>query len=274
MSNAKALFEAGRLNDAIQDLNQAVKARPADASLRIFLFELLCFQGDLDRAAKQLDVIGSQREDPGFELAVQVYRGLLNAEAARRAVFNGDALPKFIVPPSSHVERYLMLVKKLKSGSAEEIGHLLDQAEEELPQVAGDRSGQPFSSFRDADDRVAGVLEVFHEGAYLWVPVDQIRRLEITPPKKLRELMWVQAKLELDRQPPGHVFIPTRYTDSHLNEDDNVKLGRLTDWTALHDRMVIGQGQRMFLVDGEQIALLDPSVATITVQPAAGAPAA
>jgi type VI secretion system protein ImpE len=270
MSNARALFDAGRLNDAIQDLNQTIKARPGDAALRAFLFELLCFQGDLDRAAKQLDIIASQSGDPGIELAVQVYRGLLNAEAARRAVFHGDALPKFIVPPRPYVERYVMLVKKLKSGgSDEEIGALLEQAEDELPAIAGNRSGEAFSSFRDADDRVAGVLEVFHEGEYLWIPFDQIRQLDITPPKKLRELMWVQAKLDVEGHPTGDVFIPTRYTDSYLHADDNVRLGRITDWTALHDRMVIGQGLRMFLIDGEQISLLDPSAAKITLEPAA-----
>ena len=273
MPNAKALFEAGRLGDAVQELNQAVKASPADMSLRIFLFELLCFQGDLDRAARQLDVVAVQSGDAGVEMAVQAYRGLLAAEAARRVVFHGDALPKFIAPPHPHVERYLLLLKKLRSASDEEIGSMLEQAEEESPSVGGARGGRAFSSFRDADDRVAGVLEVLHEGEYLWVPFDQIRRLDITPPKKLRELMWVQAKLEVDGQPEGDVFIPTRYTDSHLHQDDNVKLARLTEWEAWHDRMVIGQGQRVFLVDGEEIALLDLGAVSFTAQPA-GAPAA
>src|SRR5437762_1811758 len=223
MSNAKALFEAGRLTDAITELNQAVKAHPADASLRVFLFELLSFQGDLERAGKQLEVLGTQAGDVGIELAIQVYRGLLAAEATRRAVFHGDALPKFITPPRAHVERYLLLVKKLASISEAELGELLEQAEEESPAIGGERGDQPFSSFRDADDRVAAVLEVFHEGEYLWVPFDQIRQLDITAPKKLRELMWVQARLETDGQPPGDVFIPTRYADSHLHQNENVR---------------------------------------------------
>jgi type VI secretion system protein ImpE len=273
MSNAKALFEAGRLNDAIQDLNQAVKARPADVSLRVFLFELLCFQGDLARAGKHLDLIASQSGDPGTELAVQVYRGLLNAEETRRLVFHGDALPKFLTPPGRYVERYLLLLKKLSAASPDEITTLLEEAEEELPALSGDRGGEAFSSFRDADDRVAGVLEIFHDGAYVWVPFDQIRRIDVTPPSRLRELMWVQAKLEIADQPPGDVFIPTRYADSHLHQDENVKLARTTEWQALHDRMVLGHGQRVFLIDGEEFGLLDPQMASIRLQ-GAGAPAA
>src|SRR4029077_12504177 len=114
--------------------------------------------------------------DAGTELALQVYRSLLSAEDLRRAVFHGDALPKFITPPRAHIERYLLLLKKMRSMSPEEMGAMLGQAEEESPSMAGERNGRPFSSFRDADDRVAGVLEVFHGGEYLWVPFDQITR--------------------------------------------------------------------------------------------------
>jgi type VI secretion system protein ImpE len=257
MNDAKALFERGRLAEAVQALNEAVRARPADPGFRVFLFELLCFQGALDRAAKQLDVISTQSGDPGIELAVQVYRSLLAAEEQRRAVFNADALPKFITPPHAHIEHYLLLLKRMRSVSKDDLGSLLGEAEELMPPHAGERAGQAFESFRDADDRVAGVLEVFFGGEYLWVPLDQVVRFDVTPPRKLRELMWVQAKLQVEGQPPGDVFIPTRYTDTHLDPDDNVKLGRLTQWEALQDQMVIGRGQRVFLVDGEEVALLD-----------------
>src|ERR1700676_3933637 len=170
MLNAKALFEAGRLADAVQELNQAVKSRPSDCGLRTFLFELLCFQGALERAAKQLDVIAALSGEAGIELAVQVYRSLLAAEDQRRAVFHGDALPKFITPPRAHIEWYLLLIKKIRSASEDEVAALLEQAEEGSPSIGGERGGQPFSRFRDADDRVAGVLEVFHGEEYLWVP--------------------------------------------------------------------------------------------------------
>jgi type VI secretion system protein ImpE len=266
MLNAKRLFDAGRLGDAVLELNQAVKSQPSDGGLRVFLFELLCFQGALDRAAKQLDVIAAQSATAGIELSVQVYRSLLAAEAARRAVFHGDALPKFITPPRSHVERYLLLLKKMRSASQDDLGAMLDEAEEESPSLTGERAGQAFSSFRDADDRVASVLEVFHEGEYLWVPFDQITRLDVTPPRKLRELMWVQARLQVENEPTGDVFIPACYPDSYLSPDDNVKLGRLTEWEALHDRMVIGMGQRVFLVDGEEVGLLDLGGVSFAVQ--------
>lgn len=52
---AKELLDAGRLTAAIEQLGQEVKARPADTQRRTFLFELLCFAGEYDRAKRQLD---------------------------------------------------------------------------------------------------------------------------------------------------------------------------------------------------------------------------
>ena len=57
---AKELLDAGKLSAAIEQLNKEVKARPADGRLRIFLFELVCFAGDYQRADRQLEVIGHQ----------------------------------------------------------------------------------------------------------------------------------------------------------------------------------------------------------------------
>jgi len=263
MQTARALFEAGRLADAIADLTQSLRARPADAGLRTFLFELLCFQGDLDRAEKQLGVLVNQTGDARLAMAAQGYAHLLNAERTRRQVFHADALPKFALPPGDHVERYLMLLRRM-SGTAEEVGTLLDAAEEGSPAIAGERNGRPFTSFRDADDRVGPVLEVFHGPDYLWVPFDQITRLEIGAPGKLRELMWAPARLQLGNDPIGDVVIPALYVDSYQDAQEPVKLGRTTEWQALHDRMVIGAGQRLLLVDGEEVPLFDVGKVSFT----------
>ena len=55
--DAKQLFESGQLSEAISSLTSQIKSNPTDIGFRTFLFELLCFNGDWDRAVKQLDVI-------------------------------------------------------------------------------------------------------------------------------------------------------------------------------------------------------------------------
>src|SRR5215472_2138270 len=82
---AKELYRAGKLNEAIQVLNQALRDNPSDISQRTFLFELLSFAGEYERAEKQLDLLGDQNKDS--MLASLLYRGALNAERTRQGMF-------------------------------------------------------------------------------------------------------------------------------------------------------------------------------------------
>jgi type VI secretion system protein ImpE len=253
---SKELLEAGKLDDAIQAVTQDVKARPSESGLRVFLFELLCLKGDLDRASKQLDVLAAQGSGLDSDLAIQIYRDLITAERARRAVFHDGGLPKFFLPPPPHLDHYVMLVTRLTEAPAEAVA-LLAAAEEQCPAVGGNIGGRPFSAFRDADDRVAPVLEVFHNGSYLWLPFDQIRRIEVSEPRTLRDTVWAHAKVETYESSVGDVFVPTCYVDTHLHANDHVRLGRLTEWQAVDDQLVYGAGQRVFLVDDEDVSILD-----------------
>ena len=79
---ASELFQAGQLQAAIDAQIQKVKAKPADQAARLFLFELLLFSGDLDRARKQLDVLNYDK--PEATAAVESYRNALASEQTRR----------------------------------------------------------------------------------------------------------------------------------------------------------------------------------------------
>ena len=57
MPTARELYAAGRLDSAIETLGAELRNAPADATRRTFLFELLSFAGQYDRAEKQLDVL-------------------------------------------------------------------------------------------------------------------------------------------------------------------------------------------------------------------------
>src|SRR2546422_7435482 len=88
---ANQLLDAGRLTEAIAKLSDDIKVNPGDLRSRVFLFELLCFSGDLVRAEKQLDAIAGH--EASSEVAVARYHNLLGAEAVRRDVFSGKSLP-------------------------------------------------------------------------------------------------------------------------------------------------------------------------------------
>lgn len=49
---ARTLYEAGQLEEAIAALGADLRGDPTDLRRRTFLFELLCFAGEYDRAEK------------------------------------------------------------------------------------------------------------------------------------------------------------------------------------------------------------------------------
>jgi len=82
---AKELFQAGKLTEAVQALGAELRENPTDAKRRTFLFELLCFAGDFDRAEKHLHLLSEG--GPNKEMGALLYRGVLAAERARQETF-------------------------------------------------------------------------------------------------------------------------------------------------------------------------------------------
>ncbi|MHC4229658.1 MAG: tetratricopeptide repeat protein [Planctomycetota bacterium] len=52
---AEELLRSGQLHEALAALESEVRADPANAKLRVFLFQLLCVLGDWERALTQLN---------------------------------------------------------------------------------------------------------------------------------------------------------------------------------------------------------------------------
>lgn len=251
--NASELYKAGRLGEAIEAQVQAVKAAAIDPSKRLFLFELLAFAGDLKRARVHIEAIPYR--DADLDAAAAVYGKLLDAEQARRDLFARGVAPGFFGDPSEHLRQRLDAVNCLRAGHHAEAAEALARANEALPAIGGQFNGQPFTSFRDADDLFAGVLEVMAHGRYLWVGLEQIRRVTMNPPRFPRDLLFIPARLELEEE-QGEVFLPALYPGSHEHPDDQVKLGRMTDWKDLGGAM-LGVGLHTFLRDDDAVSLLE-----------------
>ena len=133
MTKAKQLFEAGRVSEAISALGSWLRDHPEDVPRRTFLFELLCFAGQYDRAEKQLSVLSQGSKEA--ELGATLYYAALHAERERNELFRKQAFP-----PSQATD-----------------------------QLSGTLNGKPFSSFRDADPDIGARLEDYAAGASLWI---------------------------------------------------------------------------------------------------------
>jgi type VI secretion system protein ImpE len=94
-------------------------------------------------------------------------------------------------------------------------------------------------------------------GEYYWVPLEQIDTLAANPPKFPRDLFWFPARLSVRQGPAGDVFLPALYPGTHEHADDQVRLGRMTDWKAPEGGPVQGIGLRVFLVGDDLVNLPD-----------------
>ncbi len=222
---AKELFQAGKLSEAVRALTAEVRDNPTDAQRRTFLFELLCFAGEFDRAEKQLEVLA--RESPAAEAGALLYRGAIYAEKTRQEIFARRDFPTTV----------------------------------EAKPVAGKLNGRPFQSLSDADPRIGARLEVLVAGGYLWVPLAHIGAVQIAPPRRLRDLLWLPAMVRtssaLKGRELGEVLLPVLSPFSWQHADENVRLGRLTVWEEDEQGNEIPFGQKMLLVDGEEFPLLE-----------------
>jgi len=252
--NASELFKAGKLSDALAAQIQEVKSHPADHGRRLFLFELLAFQGDLERARKQIDAI--HYDEMALDSAVQAYRGLLDAEQARRRVFHDGIIPQFLIPPPEHLFKRLEAINCLRAGQQTEASALLAQAEEPVPAIKGTLNGKAFEGLRDCDDLLGPVLEVMAHGDYYWLPLEQVESLHLNPPKYPRDLLWLPAKVSIREGPAGDVFLPALYPGSHEHADEQIQLGRATDWLQSEGGPTRGAGARVFLVGDDGVNLL------------------
>jgi type VI secretion system protein ImpE len=232
---ARQLFQAGRLDEAIEALGAEVRDNPTDAQRRAFLFELLCFAGQYDRAEKQLKVLGTAGRDA--EMGALLYHAALHAERLRQEMFEKQTFPVT---------------------SAKVVG--------------GTINGQAFTTITDADPRIGPRLEVFAAGQYMWLPFEHLETVRAEAPKRLRDLLWAPAivrpaetfqGLEL-----GEALIPAIAPLTWRAGDGAVRLGRVTEWVDLEDGGQAPIGQKMLLVDDEEFPMLELRELEIVLGPA------
>jgi len=235
------LLEAGQLAGAIERAAGEVKAKPGDPVARTFYFELLCLNGDLDRAAKQLDVLASGSGELGS--GVNIYLGAIQAERERRQFFHKGPRPRVVGAPP-YANAYLEAVENYAAGNLSAAAGLLEKAAEDERSLHGTLNGAEIHELSDTNDLLAPFLEVIMESHYSWVPWEAIQSLSVPEPRYLRDLVWSPVSLTLHSGDHGEVLLYSLYVDSHLQEDD-VKLGRRTIWSAEPAEFTIAYGQKV-----------------------------
>jgi type VI secretion system protein ImpE len=253
---ASELYRAGDLKGAIAASLGEVRDHPTDSGRRLFLAELFCFAGELERADNHLDALG--HHDPQSMPWIVTFRQLIRAEQARRDFFAEGRLPEFLDRPEGAVKLLLEASIRLREGAPHEAAPLLDEAEAARPRPSGTCDGRTFQDFRDLDDRTSCILEVLtSKGSYYWIPIDRIESLQFHEPERALDLLWRRTRLIVRDGPDGEVYLPALYPGAADEADDRVRLGRQTDWRGGDGEPVRGVGQRTFLVGDEAVPILE-----------------
>jgi type VI secretion system protein ImpE len=232
--SSRQYFEAGQVRAAQETLAGQLRTSPNDVRARSFLFNLLCFSGDWERARKQLAILADT--DEGARMGSLLYLSALNAETQREQMNRERAFPT-------------------SAASSKLSGRL---------------NGKPFSEILDADPDLGARLEIFVAGSCLWIPFEWMESVRIEAPTQLTDTLWAQGFVTVRKSRErasdiGEALLPVVYPFSFRHPDQAVWLGRSTVWGRDENGTEFPIGQRILLVDGEEIPFLE--VRTIEFDP-------
>ena len=204
-----------------------MRAQPADAKLRVFLFQLLCVLGQWERALNQLKV--ASELDPLALAMAQIYGDAVRCEAIRTEVFEGKKSPMVLrrARAVAGAADRIPAARRTRRGGDIRRSFAL-QAFEEAPTSSGTIDDRPFEWIADADSRLGPVMEAIINGRYYWVPFARVSTVTIDAPEDLRDLVWMPAHLQFDNGGESLALIPTRYPGSEASDDGAIALARKT----------------------------------------------
>ncbi len=258
MTGASAAEQAlgdGDPAGALALLQAEVRARPADAGLRVFLFQLLCVLGQWERALNQLKVASGL--DPIALAMAQMYGEAVRCEAVRTAVFAGTKSPVIFGEPDQWLALLIESLLVKGHGDADRSEQLRLRAFEDAPVSSGDIDGRPFEWIADADSRLGPVLEAIINGRYYWLPFSRLSRIDIEAPEDLRDVVWMPAHLQFANGGESVGLIPTRYVGSEHTDDGLLALARKTVWHQAGEDAHHGLGQRLITTEAEDTPLME-----------------
>ncbi len=247
-TEAELAVRAGDPRGALKRLTEAVKAKPADGHLRIFLAQLLCVLGQWERAHTQLNVVADMDA-----LAIPMRETVghaIRCELIRAKVFAGERTPMVFGQPDEWLALLIESMLQAGQGNQPLAQDLAARAFDAAPAVGGKiNDEQRFEWIADADSRLGPVLEACVNGRYYWVPFSRLSKVSFDPPEDLRDCVWMPAQLTFANGGETVALVPTRYPGSQDSQDGLICLARKTEWTEAGADRFFGSGQRVLATD-------------------------
>ena len=146
LDTAERAVREGDLDAALSNLQEQIRKEPANADLRVFLFQLLSVMGQWERALTQLNVAADL--DAKTLAMAQMYREAIQCEVLRSEVFAGKRSPVVFGEPEEWLAlliESLLVTGTTRDGQAQE---LRQRAFEAAPASPGSLDGKASNGSR------------------------------------------------------------------------------------------------------------------------------
>lgn len=231
----------------LERVKAEIRRSPENAEHRAAYFQLLCVQGDWERAADQLALI--EKFDSKNVLFTQAYGRALRCEMERKRVHAGSDDPIIFGDPADWMGSLIESFRLARDQQWEAAAKAQAAAFEGAPETPGKINGVEIAWLVDADSRFGPMLEAFVEGHYRWVPFMRLSRLEIEAPTHIIDTVWMSAKFTWTNGGQVDGLIPTRYFGTESSEDETLRSAHGLVWNEPFDGYYVGIGVRQFAWD-------------------------
>ena len=235
-------------------LTMTLRAQPADQQARMFLFQLLCVDGQWEKAHAQVRALAQL--SPEAQMLAAVYGKTIAGESARTACFAGRGKAALLIDPSGWAADLIAAIDAEVAGDAARGVQMRSDSFDRCPPIFGTVDGRPFGALYDGDMRFGPTLEAIVAGRWGMIPFSAIDEIITSGPVDLRDLVWLPAEIRIREGPSLAAMLPVRYPGVERETHDDLRLARRTEWRdtpyAVH-----GAGQRMWTTDaGDDVGIL------------------
>jgi type VI secretion system protein ImpE len=251
---AHASLKSGRIRETRTLLAQALRTTPNDLQARMFLFQLLCIEGQWDKARTHLRAL--VQVSPEAQMLSTAYGQVIDAETARAEAMIGQTDAPLLAGSEAWALDLSTALRADATGRFAEGDYLRNRAFEAAPDVAGEVDGRAFEFLFDGDARFGPCFEAMVAGRWGLIPFCSVREIVSPGPVDLRDLVWLPVEIALLDGRTLAALLPARYPGTEQETDADLLLGRRTDWRE-QDERTHGVGQRIWtLSDGQDVGLL------------------
>ncbi|HTH61626.1 MAG TPA: type VI secretion system accessory protein TagJ [Paraburkholderia sp.] len=251
----RELLQTQSLDDLKASTVESVRNHPSNPRNRWLLFQLLCVDGEWDRALTQLQTWAAL--EPEGQSSAQLYRGLIQSEMFRAEVFSGLRTPGFVDASPAWVDTLVRANERLAKGEIASADELREAALNDAPATRGEcvQFGE-FEWLTDSDTRFGPICEMVVAGGYRWIPFDEMRSLSLAPVTSLIDVVWRSATALLRNGTMLRGYVPVRYPGSEQGSNE-IRLALETTWEDVGETGVIASGQKTWATERGDVGLLE-----------------